>query len=102
MHAVVDCVYNICGSAHSSGCMVNGSFARAFPVPPKPGSYLSCNSRVLITFLLIISTSLPVSLQVVRVVRDVSTIPVARARTSLRTKRHKSCCSSSVSQRWEG
>ena len=28
MHADVNCVCNVCGSAHSSGCVVNGSFAR--------------------------------------------------------------------------
>ena len=29
MHAGVNCVCNMCGSAHSFGCVVNGSFARA-------------------------------------------------------------------------
>ena len=29
MYAVVNCVSNMYGSAHSSGCMVNGSVARA-------------------------------------------------------------------------
>ena len=29
VHAVVNCVCDMCGSAHSSGCVVNGSFARA-------------------------------------------------------------------------
>ena len=28
-HAGVNCVCNVCGSAHSCGCNVNGSFARA-------------------------------------------------------------------------
>ena len=29
MHAVVNCLCNVRGSAHSCGCVVNGSFARA-------------------------------------------------------------------------
>ena len=29
MHAVVNCVCSVCGSAHSCRCVVNGSFARA-------------------------------------------------------------------------
>ena len=29
VHAGVNCVCNVCGSAHSCGCVVNGSFARA-------------------------------------------------------------------------
>ena len=29
MHDGVNCVCNVCGSAHSCGCVVNGSFARA-------------------------------------------------------------------------
>ena len=29
MYASVNCVCNVCGSAHSCGCVVNGSFARA-------------------------------------------------------------------------
>ena len=29
MHAGVNCVCNVCGSARSCGCVVNGSFARA-------------------------------------------------------------------------
>ena len=29
VYASVDCVCNVCGSAHSCGCVVNGSFARA-------------------------------------------------------------------------
>ena len=29
VHAGVNCVCNVCGSARSCGCMVNGSFARA-------------------------------------------------------------------------
>ena len=29
MHAGVNCVCNVCGSAHSCGCVVNGTFARA-------------------------------------------------------------------------
>ena len=28
VHAGVNCVCNMCGSAHSCGCVVNGSFAR--------------------------------------------------------------------------
>ena len=28
VHAGVNCVCNVCGSAHSCGCVVNGSFAR--------------------------------------------------------------------------
>ena len=28
MHVVIDCVCNVCGSTHSYGCVVNGSFAR--------------------------------------------------------------------------
>ena len=28
MHAGVNCVCNVCNSAHSCGCVVNGSFAR--------------------------------------------------------------------------
>ena len=29
VHAGVICVGNVCGSAHSCGCVVNGTFARA-------------------------------------------------------------------------
>ena len=29
VHAGVNCVCNGCGSAHSCGCVVNGTFARA-------------------------------------------------------------------------
>ena len=29
VHAGVNCVCNVCGSARSCGCVVNGSFARA-------------------------------------------------------------------------
>ena len=29
VHAGVDCVCNVCGSTHSCGCVVNGSFAKA-------------------------------------------------------------------------
>ena len=29
VYASVNCVCNVCGSAHSCGCVVNGSFARA-------------------------------------------------------------------------
>ena len=29
VHAGVNCVCNVCASAHSCGCVVNGSFARA-------------------------------------------------------------------------
>ena len=29
MHADVNCVCNVCGSVHSCGCVVNGTFARA-------------------------------------------------------------------------
>ena len=29
VHAGVNCVCNVCGSAHSCACMVDGSFARA-------------------------------------------------------------------------
>ena len=29
VHAGVNCICNVCGSAHSCGCVVNGSFARA-------------------------------------------------------------------------
>ena len=29
VHAGVNCVCNVCGSAHSCGCLVNGTFARA-------------------------------------------------------------------------
>ena len=29
VHAGVNCVSSVCGSAHSCGCVVNGSFARA-------------------------------------------------------------------------
>ena len=29
VYASVNCVCNVCSSAHSCGCMVNGSFARA-------------------------------------------------------------------------
>ena len=29
MHAGVNCVCNVCGSAYSCGCVANGSFARA-------------------------------------------------------------------------
>ena len=29
VHAGIDCVCNVCGSAHSCGCVDNGSFARA-------------------------------------------------------------------------
>ena len=29
VHAGVNCVRNMCGSAHSCGCVVNSSFARA-------------------------------------------------------------------------
>ena len=28
VHAGVNCVFNVCGSAHSCGCVVNDSFAR--------------------------------------------------------------------------
>ena len=28
-HAGVNCVCNVCGSAHSCGCVVSGSFSRA-------------------------------------------------------------------------
>ena len=38
MHAVVNCVMcNVCGSTHSSGRVVNGSFAMAAPsLGPRP------------------------------------------------------------------
>ena len=29
VYASVNCVCNVCGSAHSCGCVVNGTFARA-------------------------------------------------------------------------
>ena len=29
VHAIVNCLCNVCGSTHSSGHVVNGSFARA-------------------------------------------------------------------------
>ena len=29
IYAGVNCVCNVCGSTHSCGCMVNGTFARA-------------------------------------------------------------------------
>ena len=29
MHAGVNCACNVCGCAHSCGCVVSGSFARA-------------------------------------------------------------------------
>ena len=29
MHAGINCACNVCGSAHSCGYVVNGSFARA-------------------------------------------------------------------------
>ena len=29
VYASLNCVCNVCGSAHSGGCVVNGSFARA-------------------------------------------------------------------------
>ena len=29
LHAGVNCVCNVCGSAHSCGCMANGTFSRA-------------------------------------------------------------------------
>ena len=28
VHAGINCVCNVCGSAHSCGCVVNGTFAR--------------------------------------------------------------------------